>query len=528
MPAEPVGPANLGEHALALARQGFAVFPVAPKSKAPPLVKAWQVQATTDLKQVRAWWDSWPEANIGIHCDGLVVVDVDERHGGSKSLEALNGSLNLDTYTVNTPNGRHYYYRGLAQTGAGRLGAGLDIRAKGGYVIGPGSVRDDGVYRTVDVERRILEFPSGLCPQRRVTDDPVPRESLFALAPDAVARAVEWLTSWPGAVEGKGGDAYTYMTACRVRDFGCSEDQARQALADWNSQCSPPWDSTDLEKKIRNAYTYAQNPPGALTASVLGFKLPPPDLGELRHVSEADLATALEARYLVKGVLDAQSNAVMFGTWNVGKSFIALDLAASIATGTPWFGRRVRQGRVLYLCYEGARAMQKRMLALMQKFPTLAAAPLYWQPLTEPLILPKGRDILVESLLSFAKLGGAPDLIIIDPLSNALGGSDADADLIGQLNTLVSTLIQRQRCSVLRVHHSGHGDKTRSRGHSSLPASADTEIQVTADAIKLTKQRDDVRGQFNFWLDVVELGIDSDGDPVTTCCVRPGDPSIFG
>src|SRR5438270_9266970 len=87
------------------------------------------------------------------------------------------------------------------------------------------------------------------------------------------------------------------------------------------------------------------------------------------------------------------------------------------------------------------------------------------------------------------------------------------------LNRRVSELMEKQKCTVLRVHHSGHGNQERARGHSSLPAGVDTEIRVTEQEITLTKQRDDVRSGFYFNLDVVTLGKDNDGDPVTTCVV---------
>jgi hypothetical protein len=177
---------------------------------------------------------------------------------------------------------------------------------------------------------------------------------------------------------------------------------------------------------------------------------------------------------------------------------------------------------VLYLGYEGIRAMKKRMIALRGKHPKLADrnVPFEWQPLRTALTKPEGVAALGRILRFYAaRHGGAPDLVIIDPLANAIGGDDSDAMLMGALNECVAALIAKQRCTVLRVHHSGHGNQDRARGHSSLPAGVDTEIRVTDQEIALTKQRDDVRGKFYFKLEVVVLGKDSDGDDVTTCTV---------
>jgi len=527
------------ESALALARQGFLVFPITPGAKKPPIIEGWPRAATTDEAQVRSWWAQWPEANIGIHCDGLLVVDVDPKKGGYESLTELESQLQLDaTLEVETPSGgRHIYYRcgEHIRNGVDVLGPGLDVRAAGGYVVGAGSHTPAGAYRVV-IGDPLADAPAELIERLRArpVDTTAPRIAANTNPDDAVARAVEFLRTHPVAIEGQGGDHHTFRTVCRVRDFGVPEERAAEALAEWNERCVPPWPVDDLGIKIHNAYRYAQDAAGKLTPEALGFEIvpnsdtsPPPVVAsdttnELLHPADVTLDSILASDYLIKGVLEKQSNAVLFGHWNVGKTFVVLDMAAAIATGERWFGKRVRQGRVLYLGYEGIRAMRKRMIALRGRHPKLTdrRVPFQWQPLRTALTKPEGIAALGRILRFYAERhGGAPDLIIIDPLANALGGDDSDAMLMGLLNECVAALIQKQRCTVLRVHHSGHGNQERARGHSSLPAGVDTEIRVTDQEIALTKQRDDVRGKFFFKLDVVTLGRDSDGDDVTTCTV---------
>jgi hypothetical protein len=77
------------------------------------------------------------------------------------------------------------------------------------------------------------------------------------------------------------------------------------------------------------------------------------------------------------------------------------------------------------------------------------------------------------------------------------------------------------------VHHTGKDVAKGARGHSSLRAATDTEIEVSVDetelrAARVTKQRDLPGGEeFAFRLDAVGLGVDEDGDAVTTCIVAP-------
>jgi Bifunctional DNA primase/polymerase, N-terminal/AAA domain len=537
------------ERALALAQQGFLVFPLAPGAKSPPLVNDWPHFATTAEGQIKDWWERWPQANIGIHCDGLIVIDVDPKKGGYESLEALEKQIQLDaTLEVETPSGgRHIFYRCSSdvRNGVDVLGPGLDVRAARGYVVGAGSYtragenQSEGTYRVV-VDEPIADAPQELVERLYVRQEPAaPREGAETDPDAAVQRAVEYLRTHPVATEGQGGDHHTFRTVCRIRDFGVPEERAAEALAEWNERCIPPWLPEDLAFKIHNAYRYAQDVAGKLTPEALGFSVVigadrtqneynrtqneyKGDTTELLHPADVELDSVLSAEYLIKGVIERQSNVVAFGQWNVGKTFVVLDMAAAIATGERWFGRRVRQGRVLYLGYEGLRAMKKRMIALRGRHPKLLDrnVPFEWQPLRTALTKPEGVAALGAVLTAYAKRhGGAPDLIIIDPLANAIGGDDSDAMMMGLLNECVAALIQKQRCTVLRVHHSGHGNQDRARGHSSLPAGVDTEIRVTQDEIALTKQRDDVRGKFFFKLDVVKLGRDNDGDDVTTCTI---------
>lgn len=142
--------------ALALAERGFHVFPIKPGAKEPPLIKAFPQNATRDAAQIRQWWTRWPNANIGISTSrfgddaALIVVDVDPKNGGAEALAELELTHELPpTFTVRTPSGgRHLYYvvPEPVRQGASVLGPGLDVRSRGGYVLGPGSTTEAGAY----------------------------------------------------------------------------------------------------------------------------------------------------------------------------------------------------------------------------------------------------------------------------------------------------------------------------------------------------------------------------------------------
>jgi hypothetical protein len=113
--------------------------------------------ATADLDAVEQWWARWPTASIGIRTgvgSGLVVLDIDPRHGGTRSIKTLldrHGDLRAVPRVRTGSGGWHLYFAhpGTAvRNSAGRLGPGLDVRGDGGYVIAPPSGHATGrTYR---------------------------------------------------------------------------------------------------------------------------------------------------------------------------------------------------------------------------------------------------------------------------------------------------------------------------------------------------------------------------------------------
>lgn len=151
------GPAHVFDTALALAAQGTLVFPCNPSSKQ-PLVATGFKAATTDQSSITTWWKQWPQAMIGIPTgerSGVFVLDIDrdERKGLDgfatlAAMEATHGPLPA-TLTQRTPRGgehRFFAWPGFKiKNTASKLGAGIDIRGDGGYVVIAPSVNADGV-----------------------------------------------------------------------------------------------------------------------------------------------------------------------------------------------------------------------------------------------------------------------------------------------------------------------------------------------------------------------------------------------
>lgn len=149
-----------------LARYGVPVFPCAPDGKR-PIPSGGFHEATTDARQVEAWWRQRPRANLAIPtgaASGVVVdVDVHEVDGFAAFGRAVrSGLLPEPLAVVTTPTGgRHLYYPADAEREqrswqVGR--AGIDFRGDGGYIIVPPSLRTIGGY---PASYRIVPLPVG-------------------------------------------------------------------------------------------------------------------------------------------------------------------------------------------------------------------------------------------------------------------------------------------------------------------------------------------------------------------------------
>lgn len=124
------------------------------------------------------------------------------------------------------------------------------------------------------------------------------------------------------------------------------------------------------------------------------------------------------------------------------------------------------------------------------------------------------------------RYGLPPGLIVLDTLSKTLGAGKENTDDLALYVANCGAIAAEFGCCVLPVHHRPKdAESTEPRGHGSLKAGADTVILVEAGNPKrarITKQKDDEeRELLLFDLQRVELGVDDEGDPVTSCVVAP-------
>jgi hypothetical protein len=128
--------------ALDYAARGWAVFPCRPSSKEPATRRGFK-DATTNPATVRRWWLALNDYNIGIATgvvSRLFVLDVDGGTGATalQQLETEHGEL-PPTLASASSAGCHLWFKNNdpVPSTVSRIGAGLDVRADGGYVLAP-------------------------------------------------------------------------------------------------------------------------------------------------------------------------------------------------------------------------------------------------------------------------------------------------------------------------------------------------------------------------------------------------------
>lgn len=177
-------------------------------------------------------------------------------------------------------------------------------------------------------------------------------------------------------------------------------------------------------------------------------------------------------KWLVEGVIAEGELTMLFSESGVGKTFLALALALSIATGQTWLDRTVTQGPVVYLLSEGFDGFPARITAWFAHRGTSSdGVPIYMGSYEFPLNDP---EVLEELDSDLGQIRPRPKLIVIDTLTGMTSGIDQNSasDMAAFAETCKRLKIITG-AAVLLVHHSGHKDKGRSKGAVDLWAACD-------------------------------------------------------
>lgn len=397
------------------------------------LVPAGLTQATRDPEQIATWWGRFPQANVAIRTgEGLCVVDIDPRHGGTR--DALPP---IDTLTVETGSGGEHLYLRLPQgvevrNSASKLAQGVDVRGDGGYVVAPPSLHASGAYYQWGAGDSLAPIPEELL--ARLAHQPRPAETHAAAHGGA-----RYIT-------GGRNEALTQQ-AGSMRRRGMPESAIRAALHEVNRvQCSPPLPEREVEQIARGIMRY--EPEGG----------PQPATGAAGDPWRWNDTTTTLTAHLEPPVWLCESLQIgpgrpngLVGYGGTGKSYIAMAFGLCVATGTPFLDHPVAQGRVRWLSWEMGRPATLGRFRALANGMGLTVPDGHLEVSTHPsaYLTTEGIEaVLVEELQGW-------DLVVLDSLRRMVPGVDENSSQVSQYLDILTRVSEHTGCTFLVLHHSG-------------------------------------------------------------------------
>ncbi|MBK9386051.1 MAG: bifunctional DNA primase/polymerase [Planctomycetes bacterium] len=363
-------PLSMLDAALAYAEQGIKVFPCGGEDGKKPLTKHGFLDATTDERQIRAWWTDHPNASIGSPRDEhrwVADIDGDE---GERSLAEIVGDTPIFTAQVRTGRGRHLYFCGPGPRTGTKLRPGIDVRSVGGYVILPPSrhVATGRRYEWVVPLSEICEAPAALIEALGGIRSEK-SSNCGVLEPDEVVipldePALKSLRLALSAIEGLADSYGSWIEIGMSLQSTRAGRQAFDLWHDWSklsakyrdeADCLKHWRSfgrRDVEVTIATIYHRAAEKGWVHPADL---PLPPAVQSASKHEESGLILRRFEATnphrfatvpppsrdWIVKapnghGVIPRGKVGGLAGTGGSGKTRIAYQLGVAVATRRPW------------------------------------------------------------------------------------------------------------------------------------------------------------------------------------------------
>jgi hypothetical protein len=200
------------------------------------------------------------------------------------------------------------------------------------------------------------------------------------------------------------------------------------------------------------------------------------DLPRFELFKPEDLKNLPKPSWLIDQILPEGGLVVLYGSPGTKKTFIALSMALSIASGHAWCGRPTKPGNVLYVAAEGISGIAVRVEAYQREHKIDAVTIRY---IKEPFDL--RRESHARHLISTLEAEGfEPNLIVLDTLARLTPGAEENLSKdMGEAVSAIDILRRRYNATVLLIHHPGKAGGPE-RGSSALRGAADAMIECTS------------------------------------------------
>lgn len=542
-----------------------------------PATKNGLTDATKDIEQLIKLWDKRKGLNVGIATgavSGIFVIDIDGAIG-----EADIAKLGIlpATLTATTGRGRHLFFKHPGKdikTRRGVIGNKVDVRGDGGYVVGAGSNHATGaVYEWYNPLEDIVDAPQWLLDivmKEKVTEISAPPQinapRLFVSNSWQESDVIEMLRYISPDI---GYDEWIKVgMAIQSEGFGfqiwdnwssvSSKYQQGGMASHWRS--FKPGHGVSFGTLVKMAQDggwgrkqdhfvaptkMVPNTPLASNVPIAETVIPATEQNQpltkapnkkehapIGYVMAKDITMNTESNDFVQGLLADNQLSVIYGESNCGKTFFMTDLCFHIATGRRWRDRRVDKGGIIYAALEGSYGLRNRVAAyrLTHGLDNALFAMVASQV---DFLSPEGNiDQFIDCIKRATDDMGSCKMVVVDTLSRALSGGDENSGQdMGMLVHHADRIRYETGAHVCFIHHAGKNKALGARGHSSLRAAVDTEIEISREdgadysTIKVAKQREMEAGEdMYFGLEKVVLAVNGLSEEITSCVVRVIDP----
>lgn len=464
------------------------------------------LDSSNQRDQVKEWWSQMPDSNIGIRtgkASDLWVLDIDngrsmvsadgvifpEGENTLRTLETMAGQSVPNTLTSMTGSGGRHLLFSYPRSGEYRnkvkVAPSIDVRGENGYIVAPPSLHASGKrYTWADADEPIAPAPTWLLNLQGQDDKPFEEKDIVS--------------------EG-GRNDYLFRLAAKLVGEGRSSDEVANLVVGTNRRvCSPPLEDAEVMLIINSALKYEPNPEEAVIVFDKEEDEEPPVLrdGEsiALSISEVFRNPPEKKQPLIEGgILDQGDGMIFAGASNVGKSWLAMDLATSLVLGDMWLGKfKCEPSRVLYVDEESSLASDYGRFQKIMTAHTMPSEVVMEGDL--PLFLavqkgvkidtPKGRTILARMMSEYK-----PDVVIMDALVRMHTGEENSVKDMSSFFDTVNQLRRSYGCAFIFLHHIRKPSKEQ-EGDDADQMRGSSDIKGWPDTVLMVRENDHKDGMF--------------------------------
>ena len=225
----------------------------------------------------------------------------------------------------------------------------------------------------------------------------------------------------------------------------------------------------------------------------------------------ADIERLPPVEWLIDGLIPDKSLSMMYGEPGCGKTFVALDMALSIAHEAQWQLQGTMGGQVVYVAGEGVGGLKKRISAWHIHRKLSPRAPFIVVPASVDLMDIYNTQDLHTTIRAASK--GPVRLVIFDTLARSMTGDENSSQDIGQAVRAMDQVRESFDCAVMAIHHSGKDSSRGARGSSAILGAVDASMRIerVGETISLTVEKQkDAEMMAPLWMNSVAVDISGD------------------